>query len=93
MGRSLTCPPHSSGMCCIGCCKPGGGWSCLLGYTPLMPHPAAALATPHPFAPLNELDSHQLVGDPVPHQLGNTKVAGADVPDLQDKMQHSTGSG
>jgi hypothetical protein len=34
-----------------------------------------AVRGPHPFTPLNELDSYQLVGDPVPHKLCNTKIA------------------
>jgi hypothetical protein len=38
---------------------------------------------PYPLSPFNELDSYQLVCEPVPHQLGHTKVARTDVPDLQ----------
>lgn len=54
--------------------------------------------SPHPLAPLDELDSYQFICDPVPHQLGHTKVARADVTDLQGKQnkgvrQHRTTPG
>lgn len=56
------------------------------------------LLLPYPLPPFNELDSYQLVCEPVSHQLGHSKVARADVPDLQtgadrvsaDRVQESS---
>lgn len=48
---------------------------------------------PYPLSTLNELDSNQLIGEPVPHQLGHAKVARANIPDLQHQPQWQTEQG